>query len=126
MTVNSDEAILEQVRNTAVVFLFSLRMIVHDFCQRANREVENLIGTSHFPLNGATLFYFENMTGSALLSSEPATVPITYIEADGTERIVQAKIGSNLLDTAHDNGVELEGTKVLVLVMYHNGCWLRL
>jgi hypothetical protein len=67
-----------------------------------------------FPVMVLPYFYFENMTGSVSLSSEPAaTVSITYIEADGTERIVQAKIGSNLLDTAHDNGVELEGTKVL-------------
>lgn len=37
------------------------------------------------------------------------TVPITYIETDGTERTVDAEIGKNLLDVAHDNNVELEG-----------------
>ena len=59
------------------------------------------------------------MTGSVLFSKESATVPITYIEADGTERTVQAKIGSNLLDTAHDNGVELEGRKLSGFVVMH-------
>ncbi|CAB9530671.1 Adrenodoxin, mitochondrial [Seminavis robusta] len=37
------------------------------------------------------------------------TVSITYVEADGTEREVQAELGKNLLDVAHDNNVELEG-----------------
>ena len=37
------------------------------------------------------------------------TVPITFIEADGKERLVQAEIGKHLLDVAHDNHVELEG-----------------
>jgi hypothetical protein len=37
------------------------------------------------------------------------TVPIVFIEADGTEREVNAEIGKNLLDVAHDNNVELEG-----------------
>uniref|UniRef100_A0A7R9WX19 2Fe-2S ferredoxin-type domain-containing protein n=1 Tax=Craspedostauros australis TaxID=1486917 RepID=A0A7R9WX19_9STRA len=40
---------------------------------------------------------------------EEGTVEITYVEPDGTERVVNAKIGSNLLDTAHENDVELEG-----------------
>ena len=37
------------------------------------------------------------------------TVTITYVEADGSEQEVQAEIGQNLLDVAHDNNVELEG-----------------
>lgn len=36
-------------------------------------------------------------------------VAITYVEPDGTEKTVEAAIGQNLLDVAHDNGVELEG-----------------
>jgi ferredoxin len=88
--------------------------MVHGFSQWTNPNVEHLICKFGcvFLVMVLPYFYFENMTGSISLSSEPAaTVPITYIEADGTERIVQAKVGSNLLDTAHDNGVELEGTK---------------
>ena len=38
-----------------------------------------------------------------------STVPIIYVEADGTEREVQAEIGNNLLQIAHDNDIELEG-----------------
>jgi hypothetical protein len=45
------------------------------------------------------------------------TVPITYIDADGIETTVDAEIGKNLLDAAHDNNVELEGTCWWVLVL---------
>ena len=37
------------------------------------------------------------------------TVPLTFVESDGRERLVQAEIGKHLLDVAHDNHVELEG-----------------
>ena len=36
-------------------------------------------------------------------------VKITYIEADGTEKLVDAPTGMNLMDVAHENNVELEG-----------------
>jgi hypothetical protein len=45
---------------------------------------------------------------SGIRSAE--TVPITYVDADGIETTVDAEIGKNLLDAAHDNNVELEGT----------------
>ena len=38
-----------------------------------------------------------------------STVKITYVEPDGTERVVDAEIGKNLMDVAHDNDIELEG-----------------
>merc|ERR1712125_99429 len=47
-----------------------------------------------------------------LLTSGPrllSTVPITYVDADGTEHVVQAEIGKNLMEVAHDNNIELEG-----------------
>lgn len=44
-----------------------------------------------------------------LAATDAETVPIIYVEADGTEKEVQAGIGQNLLEVAHDNGVELEG-----------------
>lgn len=47
-----------------------------------------------------------------------ATVPITYIEPDGTERTVDAEIGKHLLQVAHDNNVELEGACVISLQPY--------
>jgi hypothetical protein len=37
------------------------------------------------------------------------TVPIVFVESDGTEKEVMAEIGKNLLDVAHGNNVELEG-----------------
>jgi ferredoxin len=47
-------------------------------------------------------------TGSA---AEPvaATVPITFVEPDGTEKAVDAIIGMHLLDVAHKNNIDLEG-----------------
>lgn len=41
--------------------------------------------------------------------SSVSTVPVTFVEADGTEKTVDATVGSHLLDVAHDNAVELEG-----------------
>jgi ferredoxin len=37
------------------------------------------------------------------------TVSITYVEADGTSKTVDAEVGTDLLSTAHDNDIELEG-----------------
>ena len=37
------------------------------------------------------------------------TVPITYVEPNGTEKTVEAEIGMNLLDVAHAHDIELEG-----------------
>ena len=36
-------------------------------------------------------------------------VTITYVEPDGSEKTVDAKVGQHLLDVAHEHGVELEG-----------------
>jgi ferredoxin len=37
------------------------------------------------------------------------TVSITYLEADGTSKTVDADIGTDLMTTAHENDIELEG-----------------
>mmetsp|Transcript_25110 Transcript_25110/g.46559 ORF Transcript_25110/g.46559 Transcript_25110/m.46559 type:complete len:174 (-) Transcript_25110:668-1189(-) len=37
------------------------------------------------------------------------TVPITYVDPLGNEHNVDAEIGKNLMDVAHDNNIELEG-----------------
>mmetsp|Transcript_19293 Transcript_19293/g.56306 ORF Transcript_19293/g.56306 Transcript_19293/m.56306 type:complete len:146 (+) Transcript_19293:358-795(+) len=41
--------------------------------------------------------------------AEAETVPIIYVDPLGKEHEVQAEIGKNLLDVAHDNDIELEG-----------------
>jgi hypothetical protein len=51
-------------------------------------------------------FVWITITGPIL---DGKTVSITYVEADGTEKTVDAEIGKNLLDVAHANHVELEG-----------------
>jgi hypothetical protein len=40
------------------------------------------------------------------------TVSVIYIDPDGKEKEVQAEVGKHLLDVAHDNNIELEGTNV--------------
>ena len=37
------------------------------------------------------------------------TVRITYVDPGGDEHAVDAEIGKNLMDVAHDNNIELEG-----------------
>ena len=36
-----------------------------------------------------------------------------FIDRDGDEIKVKGPLGENLLDVAHENGIELEGTDVL-------------
>eukprot|EP00527_Entomoneis_sp_CCMP2396_P008336 CAMPEP_0198145748 /NCGR_PEP_ID=MMETSP1443-20131203/25146_1 /TAXON_ID=186043 /ORGANISM="Entomoneis sp., Strain CCMP2396" /LENGTH=196 /DNA_ID=CAMNT_0043809471 /DNA_START=84 /DNA_END=670 /DNA_ORIENTATION=+ len=45
----------------------------------------------------------------AAAKAEEITVPITFINTDGSEITVQAPAGKHLLDVAHDNNIELEG-----------------
>jgi hypothetical protein len=37
------------------------------------------------------------------------TVKVTYIDPMGDEKTVDAEVGKNLLDIAHDHNIELEG-----------------
>lgn len=46
---------------------------------------------------------------SAVGSDDKKTVPITYIQADGSSKTVDAKIGMDLMNVAHENDIELEG-----------------
>ena len=69
--------------------------------------------TKHFSASSATTNSENTVQRNSM--TEPKgdvtaeTVPLTFIEADGKERQVQAEIGKHLLDVAHDNHVELEG-----------------
>ena len=38
---------------------------------------------------------------------------VTYVEPDGSEKEIQAEIGKNLMELAHDNNIELEGMAVV-------------
>ena len=42
-------------------------------------------------------------------TSSLKTVSITYIEADGSSKTVDAEVGKDLMTVAHDNDIELEG-----------------
>jgi hypothetical protein len=54
------------------------------------------------------------------------TVPVIYIDPDGIEKEVQAEVGKHLLDVAHDNDIELEGTNVTCCLVRGNECILIL
>lgn len=61
--------------------------------------------SEQFSCHGA----FRHYQTTTVLSSEAKTVPLTYINPSGDEIEVQAEIGKNLLDVAHDNNIDLEG-----------------
>ena len=65
------------------------------------------------PVYRAPNYHNQNVTRNnrfeTRLFSSKETVTITYIDPDGTEHPVEADIGKNLLDVAHDNNIELEG-----------------
>jgi ferredoxin-2, mitochondrial len=64
--------------------------------------------TSQFSSTDNTV---QSSTPEGTITNTPSiqTVPITFVESDGKERLVQAEIGKHLLDVAHDNHVDLEG-----------------
>ena len=37
------------------------------------------------------------------------SVEITFLDANGVSHVVDAKLGKNLLDVAHENDIDLEG-----------------
>jgi hypothetical protein len=53
-------------------------------------------------------------SAAAAAADSPETVSIVYVEADGTEKTVEAEVGMNLMDVAHAHNVELEGTCLCV------------
>lgn len=63
------------------------------------------------PWNGATTTSDNDVSKRPYTSTSPSlkTVSITYVEADGTSKTVDAEVGTDLLSTAHDNDIELEG-----------------
>jgi hypothetical protein len=54
----------------------------------------------------------DDAAAAAAAADSPETVSIVYVEADGTEKAVEAEVGMNLMDVAHAHNVELEGTCV--------------
>jgi ferredoxin len=63
------------------------------------------------PWNCATTTGDNGVSKRPYTSTSPSskTVSITYVEADGTSKTVDAEVGKDLLSTAHDNDIELEG-----------------
>ena len=45
-----------------------------------------------------------------ILYTDDKVVRLVYIEPDGTEKTANARIGENLMDVAHENNIDLEGT----------------
>ena len=89
----SRTCIQQQWRNRQQPWYFSIKAIQFSSTSSINTNTENTVHSTTEPSNDET----------------KQTVPITFMEADGKERLVQAEIGKHLLDVAHDNHVELEG-----------------
>lgn len=54
--------------------------------------------------------YYSSTTATTMPQSDAKnTVRITYIESNGKEITVDAEIGKNLMEVAHDNNIDLEG-----------------
>ena len=77
--------------------------------------ISNTRGPSILPAsccwNVTTATNHYGVSKRAYTSTPPSskTVSITYIEADGTSKTVDAEVGVDLMTTAHDNDIELEG-----------------
>lgn len=78
-------------------------------------HINNAQGLSIFPVfgswNGIAAFNYNGALKRTYTSTPPSskTVSITYIEADGTSKTVDAEVGTDLMTVAHDNDIELEG-----------------
>ncbi len=71
----------------------------------------NVAKSSFSTLNKPYLTIRENNLGIKRYESTTSsnTVMIYFIDRDGVKRPAKAKIGSNLLDAALDNNIDLEG-----------------
>lgn len=67
------------------------------------------------PIVAITRLQKKTISSSRTIVSSPEdtrimeTIPITYIDANDVTHSVDAKIGKNLLDIAHENDIDLEG-----------------
>ena len=68
--------------------------------------------------NTTYVLLYHNTIVRSFSSSKDNTVTITYVDPDGEEHPVKAEIGKHLLDTAHDNNIELEGMYIRLWVTY--------
>ena len=52
------------------------------------------------------------MASDAQAKPKPKTVNITFVDRDGDEHVVKAKLGSSLLEVAKEFDIDLEGNRV--------------
>lgn len=68
-----------------------------------------------FVRNGATRFSKSRSIGAIRnhggpkISKDSPTVSVTFVQPDDTLKVVQARVGESLLQTAHRNDIDLEG-----------------
>lgn len=73
------------------------------------------------------MFFLYFIWISARQFSSEETVTITYVDPNGDEHPVEAKVGQHLLDVAHANNIELEGMTAahLHLHRHFNMCGMQ-
>jgi hypothetical protein len=88
----------------------------HQIMALISRHPLSAIATRSLRRRGPNIFLNQSILRSGnfistgrLFSSYGRTVQITYIDQGGKEHSVNAEIGKSLMDTAHDNNIELEG-----------------
>ncbi|KNA06655.1 hypothetical protein SOVF_179050 [Spinacia oleracea] len=61
------------------------------------------------PLQTHRYFCNTAATNSHKDGNEEQTINVTFVETDGTEKQIKVPVGTNLLEAAHSNDIELEG-----------------
>merc|ERR1719446_1396695 len=75
-------------------------------------DIKDTLGPSSLSTSGSWNGKNKNdLSKRTYTSTTPSskTVSITYVEADGTSKTVDAEVGADLMSVAHDNDIELEG-----------------
>jgi len=86
-------------------------ILPHASTQIGNNSRRPIIRSASKCWNGATNTSDDDISRRTYTSTAATakTVSITYIEADGTSKTVDAEVGTDLMSAAHDNDIELEG-----------------
>ena len=61
-------------------------------------------------LNFQQLFSVRDISLMCKFSSELHRISVTFVNKDGSEKTISVPIGMSMLEAAHENDIELEGT----------------
>ena len=74
-------------------------------------------------LNFQQLFSVRDISLMCKFSSELHRISVTFVNKDGSEKTISVPIGMSMLEAAHENDIELEGTSsYLEKLQFFPGC----